>query len=430
MRRLRSTTTVETRALPAEAIQEWAAGELPSTWKTAGRGWGHRLHKLSPYVGGFPAQLARYFILNLSDAGGVVFDPFSGRGTTILEALLCDRHGVGTDAFEYAYVLSHAKAQPMGHDEFDAYLTGKLTEAAAVNNRRSRLLDNPDLRVFFSDHTLNQILRLREVLRGDDSTEAIFTKAVICGVLHGPSKMFLSAPQKDQTSSTVEYVRRYLERHGVERPKRDVYASAMNKAGRSQLHELPSRRGEMHRSDSRDLPLRAEQVDLIVTSPPYLSVLDYSWNNWLRLWWLGKDRLDERGKLILTGREDVYREFMRESCAEMYRVLKPDSAAVIVVGDVKTSGKNGKPPVINSALLIAEEAVKAGFDVECIIDDVYKLNARSMLVLNSLKWGYTGQDHEDKSSVLIDRCLVLRKGTVAWRWPEIDWSGVGQFHLF
>ena len=34
-------------------------------------------------------------------------------------------------------------------------------------------------------------------------------KAVICGVLHGPSKMFLSAPQKDQISSTVEYVRAY-----------------------------------------------------------------------------------------------------------------------------------------------------------------------------------------------------------------------------
>jgi hypothetical protein len=94
-------------------------------------------------------------------------------------------------------------------------------------------------------------------------------------------------------------------------------------------------------------------------------------------------------------------------------VLTGDAAAVIVVGDVKG---------LNSALLIAEEAVGAGFEVDCVIDDVYKLNARSMLVLNSRKWGYDDTGHEAKSSVLIDRCLVLRKGEIRWRSPQIDWS--------
>ncbi len=254
------------------------------------------------------------------------------------------------------------------------------------------------------------------MLRGDDSREANFAKAVVCGVLHGPSKMFLSAPQKDQTSSTVGYVRRYLERNGIERPERDVLTSALAKARRSGLDRLPAHRGVVHRSDCRALPLADESIDLIVTSPPYLAVLDYAWNNWLRLWWLGCDRLEERGKLILSRREDVYREFMRDTCAELYRVLSDDSAAVIVVGDVKG---------LNSALLIAEEAAGAGFEVDCVIDDVYKLNARSMLVLNSRKWGYDESGHEAKSSVLIDRCLVLRKGELRWRRPAIDWSVAG-----
>ncbi len=425
------TPSLETRSeLDVAGIQEWTGGELPSSWKQAGRGWGHRLHKLAPYVGGFPAQLARFFILNLSDPGDLVYDPFSGRGTTVLEALLSDRRAEASDAFEYAYVLTRAKAQPLGYDEFDRYLRARLSDASRVDNTDWRLLDNPDTRVFFSDYTLDQLLRLREVLRGDESREAAFTKAVICGVLHGPSKMFLSAPQKDQTSSTVEYVRRYLAQHGIERPKRDIYASAMNKAGRSRLDQLPAGSCSVHRADSRELPVPDDYASLIVTSPPYMSVLDYSWNNWIRLWWLGRDRQSEREKLTLTAREDVYRTFMRDSVAEMYRVLKPNSAAVIVVGDVKTSGKNGRPPIINSAVLIAEEAVKVGFDVECVIDDVYKLNARSMLVLNALKWGYSELDHEAKSSVLIDRCLVLRKGSVRWRWPEIDWTGMAQTRLF
>ena len=390
-------------------IARRAAGELPSSWKAAKRGWGHPLHKLSPYVGGFPPALARYFVLNLSDPGATVFDPFSGRGTTILEALLCDRQGVASDAFEYAVVLSRAKAAPLTTDELETFLHAKLREADDVVVE----LDNDDLRVFFSDHTLDQLVRLREVLRGDESREATFAKATICGVLHGPSKMFLSAPQKDQTSSTVEYVRRYLARHAIERPERDVLECALAKARRSGLDRLPSRTGVIHRSDSRALPVADASVDLIVTSPPYLAVLDYAWNNWLRLWWLGLDRLEERGKLMLTRREDAYRAFMRATCAEMHRVLRPGSAAVVVVGDVKG---------LNSALLIAEEAVEVGFEVDCIVDDVYKLGARSMLVLNSRKWGYDGNGHAEKSSVLIDRCLVLRKGEIDWRWPAIDWS--------
>jgi DNA methylase len=394
--------------MAATEIVRLAAGELPSSWKHAGRGWGHPLHKLSPYVGGFPPALARWFVLALSDPGDVVFDPFSGRGTTLLEALLHGRDGVASDAFEYAVVLSRAKAAPLTIVELEAYLRARLAGAARIDVE----LDEPDLRVFFSDRTLDQLVRLREVLRGDETREATFAKAVICGVLHGPSRMFLSAPQKDQTSSTVGYVRRYLERNGIERPERDVLESALAKARRSGLDRLPSRTGVVHRADCRDLPLADASVDLVVTSPPYMAVLDYAWNNWLRLWWLGCDRREERGKLILSRREDVYRAFMRDTCAELHRVLRDDSAAVLVVGDVKG---------LNSALLIAEEAVQVGFDVECVIDDVYELGARSMLVLNSRKWGYERDAHAEKSSVLIDRCLVLRKGELRWRTPDIAW---------
>lgn len=60
------------------------SSNLPFTWKIAGRGWGHPLHKLSQYIGAFPPSLAHYFIQQLSDEGQTVLDPFSGGGTTIL----------------------------------------------------------------------------------------------------------------------------------------------------------------------------------------------------------------------------------------------------------------------------------------------------------------------------------------------------------
>jgi len=400
------------------------AVDMPSSWKAAERGWGHSLHKLAPYVGRFPAALARFFILNLSDPGQVVFDPWSGGGTTALEALLCDRAAVASDAFAYAYTLSHAKGNPMTYGAFDAYLRDKLAEARRVTTRPHRMLDNPHMRVSFSDRTLADILRLRHVMAGDTSAEALFLKAVIAGILHGPTKSFLSAPQKDQTSSSPAYIKRFLAANKVARPVRDIYTCAMAKAERSLDHALPTRRATVLRADSRALPLPDGSVDLVVTSPPYMEVLDYPWNNWVRLWWLGEDRLKEAGKLMQSGREIVYRAFMRASLAELYRVMRPDSAAVIVIGDVNRKAKQGLSVSINSALLVAEEARPLGFAVDTILNDMYGFQARSMLVQNMLKWGYSQDDHGERSSVRIDRCLVLCKGTIAWRHPSIAWQSM------
>jgi hypothetical protein len=275
------------------------SGELPYTWKSAGRGWGHSLHKLSQYIGAYPPSLAHYFITQLSDEGQVVLDPFSGGGTTALEALLLGRKAIASDAFFYAYTLSHAKVRPMTLDRFRVYLKEQIEKSQNIVPDRKEL-ENRDLLASYSPSTLAQILRLRELLSNDESKEAIFTKGLICGVLHGPSQMFLSLPQKDTVSSTPRYVERYSAEHNLEAPDRDIYECALNKAQRC-LKAVPKSKGEIYLSDSRDLRFVGnESVDLIVTSLPYLAVLDYTWNNWLRVWWLGRDRAQERANLVLT----------------------------------------------------------------------------------------------------------------------------------
>jgi hypothetical protein len=46
-----------------------------------------------------------------------------------------------------------------------------------------------------------------------------------------------------------------------------------------------------------------------------------------------------------------------------------------------------------------------------------------MLVFNSLKWEYDADEHSERSSVLIDRILVLRKGAVSANSFRVDWQG-------
>ena len=413
------------RSIPEEGIIAETTAALQSTWKGAPRRWGHSLHRLAPYIGGFPPSLAHYFIKRFSDRGDTVLDPFCGGGTTPLEAALQGRYGYGNDAFSYACVLSKAKCNPLQESEFLPYLDTKLDEMQEVDNEQMQLLDEEDILVFFSEYTLDQILRLREVVAGDDSREATYLKAVMCGILHGPSDMYLSLQTKDTYSGTADYVRRYAENNDLTRPKKDIRPSAKRKQELTQENTIPeglAERTKITQGNSRKLvdKFERESADFILTSPPYMQTLDYTWNNWLRLWWLGDNRKNEREKLDITQDTQKYREFMRECLSSMYDVLRPDSAAVLIVGDVQKHLSSGKR-TLNTAAIVAEEArEQTGFDVHGIINDAYDLDNRAYVVFNRLKYDHD-DSREDKDT--IDRCLILKKGDPDLsQEPDIDWE--------
>src|SRR5262249_40268726 len=89
-----------------------ALQHLPAIWRQPPRRWGHDLHSLCSYMAMFPPTLPRVFIEWLTRPGDIVYDPFSGRGTTPLQACLQGRVGLGSDANPLAWVLTSAKADP------------------------------------------------------------------------------------------------------------------------------------------------------------------------------------------------------------------------------------------------------------------------------------------------------------------------------
>lgn len=407
-------------------FRERHTSDLKSTWKETPRQWGHSLHKLAPYVGGFPPALAHYFIQRFSSPGDTIIDPFCGGGTAPLEGALHGRQTIANDAFTYAYILAAAKCNPMETATFDRYLREKVTEAENIDNKGMSLLYNDDLRVFYSDYTLDQILRLREVLRDDESRESRYLKAVMCGILHGPSEMFLSLQTKDTYAGSVNYVKEYAEEHNLKKPEVDIHPKATRKQEIVAKDQIPSDLGNRTRvlqGDARELDVKDESVDLILTSPPYMRVLDYTWNNWIRLWWLNEDRKKERNNLDLTSDVAKYRSFMRDCVEEMYRVLRDNGIAVLIVGDVKKDLAGG-PRTLNTAGYIAKEALEhTGFDVHEVIEDDYNVDNRGYVVFNQLKYDYEKEEKEDKSKVPIDRCLILKKGNPDVPGdPDINWE--------
>src|SRR5207244_4543779 len=104
---------------------------LANTWHVAPRRWGHPLHSLCSYLAMFPPTIPHVFVEWLTKPGDTVYDPFSGRGTTALEACLMGRVGMGSDANPLAWLLTAAKVDPPSRTA----LAARLRELALSKKR-------------------------------------------------------------------------------------------------------------------------------------------------------------------------------------------------------------------------------------------------------------------------------------------------------
>src|SRR6266566_7408352 len=124
----------------------------------------HSLHEIS-YRACFKPQLPRFFIERLTVAGATVYDPFSGRGTTALEAALLGRVPTACDINPLSRILLEPRLDPPSVPEIAARLktipwsdTGELRD---------------DLLVFYHPETLRHISALRRYLLRREASGAI-----------------------------------------------------------------------------------------------------------------------------------------------------------------------------------------------------------------------------------------------------------------
>lgn len=351
------------------------------TWKLMPRSSIPPLHFMMARAGSFPATLVHYFVLGYSQPGDLVFDPFCGKGTTVLQAVLDGRRSLGSDVAPDAVAVSRAKITAISIAELEGYLD-------AISMENSSLESVPEhVRLFYHDDTLRQLLFIRGVLQSDigsDNDEkrrpATFLFGCLLGILHGHASYSLSLPCSHTYAMAPEYVRRYTSTHNLQKPTRDVKECLLKK---SQLllrqGSVPQNCASVYESSAEKYAFNGDgclddTVDLIVTSPPYLNAQTYSKDAWLRLWLMGYDFRSVQAKYIQTGSVNIYKQRMLPCLYEMLNVLKPESSALLVAGDVIKKVKN-KTLRLATAEILAEVALEIEpvrgfvFEVEEIIDD-------------------------------------------------------------
>lgn len=400
----------------------------PKIWQQNNGRWAAPQHYTCSYMAMFPPELPHYFISKFSKKGEIILDPFSGRGTTAVQAMSQSRVGIGNDLNDLAFLLTKGKISNPSLKEVLERLD--YLELNFDRNNWLRLKGLPrKIRMIYHPETQRHLMYLRRELNWKEDNVDAFLAMVLMGSMHGSSPGFLSVSMPNTFSMGWNYVKSYIKKNNLKRPKRNAF-DILRKRCQRFLKEgkLPGDGRAIH-GDVRDLDnkIKDNSVKMIFSSPPYLKVIKYGLYNWIRLWWILGDHKEVDEKLDDSHSIKPYLKFMKEVLEVTLRILdKEEGIAFWVIGDVKN---------LNLAMKIWEEVGSKieiidsnGFTVRYkllgIIEDKIKNEEKVTKIWNSDK------DKSGKATPL-DRILIIApdksnpivyKKNIDIKWSKIEGS--------
>jgi len=235
-------------------------------------------HGLHAFAARCPPALADWAIRRFTRSGETVLDPMSGSGTALVEACLLGRVARGADIDPLARLISKAKATPVDLTAFDkatAEVNGLLNDAQLDDTWRPDLADWDR---WFRPEVAADLARMREaiLLAGGDADVTDLLWLCFSSLIVARTSV---ANARDLVHSRHHY------RAWDEDPRCLTRFSARVVRARRMMAEYQDRLSangvdqpdvEIAGKDARALEVADGEADLVFTSPPYCSALDYT----------------------------------------------------------------------------------------------------------------------------------------------------------
>jgi len=299
------------------------------------------LHELS-YRACFKPQLPGFFIGLLTREGDIIYDPFSGRGTTAIEAGLQGRWVIANDINPLSAILTAPRFT--------------LPQEGEVAERLARIPEGKsgadlDLSMFYHPETEAVLVALRQYLidrhlSGEEDEVDRWIRMVATNRLTGHSKNFFSVytlPPNQAVSQESQC--RINAKRGQVPTFKDVHAIIELKS-RQLLSGVPAdQRARLASAgdealfltgDARETPtIGSGSVALTVTSPPFLDIVQYARDNWLRCWFNDLDAQAIGQGITMARTVPGWSAVMGEVFDELYRITRPGGWVAFEVGEVR-----------------------------------------------------------------------------------------------
>lgn len=299
------------------------------------RAWGNGLHSLCSYQGKLKPSIAHFLVKFFTNSGDRVLDPMSGCGTIPLEAFLQGRHAMGNDLQELGYILTRAKVQTGLESEVASVLKDILQHIEKRKNKQNlsrydTFGFNGKIPEYFDEMTLREVLAAREYLKLNPCRswgQAIVYSSLL-HILHGNRPYALSRRSHSviPLKPSGEFDYRGLAPRLKAKMERTLACSIPEHVLAGTATQLPY----------SELPYDNE-IDVVITSPPFAASTRFYVSNWMRLWLSGWEPQDfkTRPKQFLEYQQkksmDAYIEFF--NCCG--RWLRPNGKLIMHVGKTK-----------------------------------------------------------------------------------------------
>lgn len=309
------------------------------------------VHSLHWFPGNFIPQIPAYLVQLLTDSGDLVVDPYCGSGTTSIEAAALGRNVWQSDIVRACVTVARGKAafvlseQSTVRSQLREIATGLVWDSVLRTNEGGksgegtdpRLHDwlHPDthgqLRYLWSRVESHPDERMREILL------TLFSDTLFACGSPGKATTRSGLKRRHHWGWIADNVRpTKLEPHNAIELFRSRLQHASQLPGRTVAGADITTRIE----NAESLSLDTGTADVVITSPPYLGMIDYTLANRLTYLWMGwsldADRGVEVGARCRRNRKGASSDYMRSisrAAREIARVLKPGRYCALVIGN-------------------------------------------------------------------------------------------------
>jgi hypothetical protein len=317
------------------------------------------IHEIS-YRACFKAQLPRFFINLLTEPSDIVYDPFSGRGTTVIEAGILGRKVISNDINPLSKLITRPRlAIPdiVGIEQ-------RLAEIPLLEDAKADI----DLSMFYHPKTEAEIVSIKQYLNerrnnGKEDDVDRWIRMVATNRLTGHSAGFFSVytlppnqavTQESQVKINIKRNQKPEYRDTKKIIKRKT-STLLNKLNHNELISLRSaaKTAKFLEKDARETyEIEDNSIVLTVTSPPFLDIVQYSQDNWLRCWFNSIETETIEKKITMSKKVEDWSAVMGQVFKELFRITKSGGWVAFEVGEVR-----------NGRINLEEYVIPLGIDV-------------------------------------------------------------------
>ncbi len=354
------------------------------------------IHEIS-YRACFKPQLPNYFIEKYTKVGDIIYDPFGGRGTTAIEAALMGRNIIQNDINPISEILSSGRLVIPTLGEIEQRL-----KSIKIN---PKLKSSIDLSMFYEKKTLIEILSLRDYLIKKDNLDHIdkWIRMVATNRLTGHSSGFfsvytfppnqaISAESQIKINQKRKQVPEYRNTNEIILKKSKQLIKGLSPSETLNLRNASKKALYLNKPSDKTIEIKSNSVSLVVTSPPFLDIVQYKDDNWLRCWFNGIDAEAVGKNITMAKTLELWSSEMKKVLIELKRVLKKDGVIAFEVGEVR----NGK-------IKLDESIVPLGIDIGLKCESIM-INSQVFTKTSNL-WGVSNNAAGTNSN----RIVIFRK---------------------